>query len=647
MDDSAYARARFLIRCVALTLLVVACARYEPYDIPQTEERTACSDRNPLRQLYWGDLHVHTALSFDAFSSQLRAGPVDAYAFARGEPIALPPYHTDDSRTRRIQLDRPLDFAAVTDHAEYFGEVTTCVDPDSEGYNNSACQNLRSADGATFNFGVQLSNPNPERFAWCRGLDGDCGQRALSAWRLVQEAAEAAYDRTDACRFTSFIGYEYSSAVEVSNLHRNVIFRSAHVPERPTSFFEAPTAAELYRQVDTDCSAITGCDVLMIPHNANLSNGRMFAPVFSGAEASAENLRLRQRMEPLMEVYQHKGASECMNGFESAFGATDEWCDFELVHEPEFEDCRDGIGGFGMLAQGCVSQTDFARGALLEGLRRHQQQGVNPLKLGLIASTDTHNASPGAVSEQTFAGHKGTDDDDAVERMSGDDITAGTWRDSPGGLVAVWAQENARDALFEALKRREVYGTSGPRIALRFFGGFGLDASLCGDDELVTKGYEQGVPMGSDLAQPGLFSARPTFVVHALQDPGSDQVPGAPLERIQIIKGWVDEAGVKQRTVHTISQGSGDFVTDPSTCQASGAGSSSLCGTWTDDNFRDDQHAFYYVRVLAQPTCRWTSHLCQQLSPDTVSATCSREDIPKLIQERAWSSPIWYTPNSP
>jgi len=625
-------------------VLLMGCSDYEPYEIQRTETRVQCAQNDPHRQLYWGDLHVHTALSFDAFSSQLRAGPVDAYAFARGETIALPPYDENGESMRQLKLDRPLDFAAVTDHAEYFGEIASCIDPDSPDYDNATCQGLRSAGGATFNFGVQLSNPTPQRFAWCRDPQGECAEQALSAWKLVQDAAEAAYDRTDACQFTSLIGYEYSSAVEVSNLHRNVIFRSASVPARPTSFFEAPTSAELYRSVDQDCSAIEGCEVLMIPHNSNLSNGRMFAPAFEGAEANVESLKLRQRMEPLMEIYQHKGDSECMEGFESPLGAPDEFCSFEKVHEPGFEDCIDGIGGFGMLAQGCVSQTDFARGALIEGLKRQQIQGINPLKLGIIASTDTHNATPGAVSEANFAGHKGTDDGDPSDRLSGDDITAGTWRDSPGGLVGVWAQENSRDALFEALKRREVYGTSGPRIALRFFGGFGLDSELCTNSEMVAQAYQEGVPMGSDLESPGFFSSQPTFLLQALQDPGSADEPGAPLAQIQIIKGWVDAQGVARRTVHTLASGSGTFQTDPNTCTVSGSGSSSLCATWTDESFDADDHAFYYARVIAEPTCRWNAYLCGQLTGDARPAVCDQAELPKVISERAWSSPIWFTP---
>jgi hypothetical protein len=629
---------------VALSLTLSACSDYQPYTIERVESRPACAESHPLRQLYWGDLHVHTALSFDAYSSQLRAGPADAYAFARGEPLALPPYDEEGQAQRSLKLERPLDFAAVTDHAEYFGEVRSCIEIGSDGYETAACEAMRSAGGATFSFGVQLSNPNPQRFAWCRDPQGDCAQRAQSAWQEVQDAAEAAYDRSPACRFTSLVGYEYSSAVEVSNLHRNVIFRSASVPATPTSFFEAPTAAELWRKVDQDCSALGDCEVLMIPHNSNLSNGRMFAPAFEATEANTENFALRQRMEPLMEVYQHKGDSECMNGFDSPLGSIDEFCGFEKVHPDEFQDCGDSIGGFGMLAQGCVSQSDFARGALIDGLRRAKSSGINPLKLGLIASTDTHNASPGAVSEKAFAGHKGMDDGPPEDRLGGDDITAGTWRDSPGGITGVWAQENSRDGLFEALKRREVFGTSGPRIAVRFFGGFGLDEGLCSDANMVESAYESGVPMGSDLPQPGWFSNKPTFLLQALQDPGTEDERGAPLSRIQIIKGWLDQQGKAHVKVHDLAKGSGDFTTDEQTCSSSGSGSASLCATWTDEAFDAQENAYYYARVIAEPTCRWSAYLCGRLSDEARPETCNNPDLPARIAERAWSSPIWYQP---
>jgi hypothetical protein len=625
----------------------LACSSYEPYTIERTESRTPCAENHPFRQVYWGDLHVHTALSFDAYSSQLRAGPAEAYAFARGEALALPPYDEAGVAQRRLQLDRPLDFAAITDHAEFFGEVRSCLDPESEGYSTSACAALRSQDGAVFLFGIRLSSATPQRFPWCDDPSGACAEHAQSAWRSVQDAAEEAYDRSAACRFTSLVGYEYSSAVDVSNQHRNILFRSAAVPPTPTSFFEAPTASSLWTKVDADCAAIPGCEVLMIPHNSNLSNGRMFAPLFDGAAANPENFALRQRMEPLMEVYQHKGDSECMEGFASPLGPPDELCNFEKVHPPDFEDCGDGVGSFGMLAGGCVSGSDMLRGALAEGLQRQQKTGTNPLKLGVIASTDTHNASPGAVSEQTFAGHKGMDDARPEDRLGGNDITAGTWRDSPGGLAGVWAQENSRDGIFEALKRREVFGTSGPRMAVRFFAGFGLGDDLCDRADMVEEAYGQGVPMGSDLSEPGFFASSPTFLLQALKDPGSEHQPGVPLQRLQIIKGWVDAAGAAHTEVHTVGADNGDFRVDPASCRAAGAGASSLCASWTDPTFKADQHAYYYARVIAYPSCRWSTFLCARLRPEERPAACHNPELPALITERAWTSPIWFTPLRP
>ena len=632
------------MRLLLIFFCAAACSDYEPYVIERHESRPACSENHPLRQVYWGDLHVHTSLSFDAYSRQLRAGPAEAYAFARGEPVLLPPYDSAGNASRELRLERPLDFVAVTDHAEYFGELRSCLDESSSGYASATCAALRSTNGATFNFGIQLSNPNPQRFAWCRDPDGDCAAHAQSAWKEVQDAAEEAYDRSSACRFTSLIGYEYTSAAGVSNLHRNVIFRSASVPQKAISFFEAPRPDQLWSQVDKACSALENCEVLMIPHNSNLSNGRMFAPAFEGSEMNAQNLALQQRMEPLIEIYQHKGDSECMNGFETPLGGADEACGFEKLHPADFEDCLDSVGNFGMLAQGCASQTDFVRGALTEGLKRRRRQGINSLKLGIIGSTDSHNASPGAVSERNFAGHKGTDDAAPEARLSGNDITAGTWSDSPGGIAGIWAQENSRDGLFEALKRREVFGTSGPRMAVRFFAGFGLDDDLCSSADMLEKAYEQGVPMGSDLGEPGLFSQQPTFLIQALKDPGTDTDPGAPLQQLQIIKGWVDANGDARTKVVSLVLDGGDFTTDAQTCSSSGSGASSLCASWRDPEFDAQQEAFYYARVLAYPSCRWNAYLCGRLSGEARPSACDDPEVPQLIAERAWTSPIWYEP---
>ena len=618
------------------------CAEPDPV---LEDTREPCADRNPLRNLYWGDLHVHTSYSFDAWLNDVRVDPAGAYRFARGEAVLLPPLDAGGAGTRSVQLDRPLDFVAVTDHAEYLAEVDGCTTPGSKIYASDRCASYRAAGAsALVSWGLGLDGEEVARFADLCGPEGlDCPAAAAAVWARVQEAAEAAYDRTSACELTTFVAYEWSGSTRLANLHRNVIFRGARVPVAPLSHFEAPTAFELWTRLRSECQeGLPGCDVLAIPHNANWSNGNLFRLEAPPGVDEAAAAGLRAGMEPLLEVFQHKGDSECMNGLSGALGAVDDACEFEKLRVAPFEDCGDEAGSQGMLGRGCVSRLDYLRGILLEGMKQEMRLGVNPFKVGVIASTDTHNGTPGMVAEDGFPGHFGARDDTPIERLDG--VIPVDARDSPGGLVAVWAEEKSREAIFDALRRREAYGTSGPRIAARLFAGWALPGDLCERGDLVETADRLGVPMGATLPARPAEATGPTLVVSALADPGAPGRPGTPLERIEVIKGWIDGSGEARVEVFTIAGGPDGSSVDPTTCAADSKGAASLCGVWADPSFDAAAPTFYYARVLEDPTCRWSARECLGLVGEARPPACDDPGLPTILQERAWTSPVWFVP---
>lgn len=633
--------ARAAVRGVVIVALVGACNEAPR---PFEDVREPCADQNPLRNLYWGDLHVHTAYSFDAWLNDVRADPSDAYRFARGEAVALPPLDAEGRGTREVRLERPLDFVAVTDHSEYLAEVAGCTTPGSAIYESERCVSYRGSTGTSLvGWGLGLDADAPTRFADLCGAGGiACEAEAAKVWGRVQEAAEAAYDRTSACELTTFVAYEWSGSKDLSNLHRNVIFRSATVPGAPISHFEAPTPFELWTRLRAECpEAAPECDVLSIPHNPNWSNGALFHPEAPAGEDPAAVAGLRAAMEPLLEVYQHKGDSECMNGLSGVLGAEDEACEFEKLRRPPVEDCGDAVGSNGILGWGCVSRLDYLRGILIEGMKEELRVGVNPFRVGVIASTDTHNGTPGLVDEVGFAGHFGSRDATPEARLEG--LIPVDPTDSPGGLVAVWAEDKSRESIFDALRRREAYGTSGPRIAVRVFAGFGLPEDLCGRADLVAVGDGAGVPMGGIL--PAASGGEgPSVVVSALADPGTPSRAGTPLQRVEVIKGWVDGEGEGHVEVFTVAGGDDGASVDEATCEAKSAGAASLCGVWRDPAFDPAAPAFYYARVLEDPTCRWSRRDCLALPEGSRPAICDAPGLPRVIQERAWTSPIWYVP---
>lgn len=619
----------------------------KPATAPPPEVREPCADRNPLRNLYFGDLHVHTALSFDSWVFDLRPLPDGAYRFARGEALLLPPLDAEGRGTQEVRIDRPLDFAAVTDHAEFLGESDVCLDASTAGYDSTSCVAYRA--GGTSGqaiFGVQTSLASPVRDADTCGVDGaGCRAAASDVWRRTLEAAEDAYDRTPACSFTTLVGYEYTANTGGSSQHRNVLFRNERAPV-PISYMEQPTAAGLWAELRRTClDAGTGCDAIAIPHNPNQSNGHLFR--FESFGATAEEQRHlaaeQSAIEPLVEVFQHKGDSECANGLSGILGPPDELCGFEKIRTSPLDDCGDGTGAGGTGFGGCVSRRDFVRGALLEGLLVETRIGANPFRLGMIGGSDTHDATPGAVTEDRFAGHRGNLDDEPAERLSREGARSGTIF-NPGGLAAVWAEENSREAIFAALRRREVYATSGPRIVVRFFGGFDLAADLCSDTEMIARADASGVPMGSVLAAAPDERRAPTFLVSALRDPGTAERPGTPLQRIQIVKGWIEDGERHQRVFDVAGDPENGADVDTETCATRGSGFDSLCAVWSDPDFASEEHALYYARVVENPSCRWNAFACNALPLAERPESCDDPSIVEAIQERAWSSPIWWRP---
>jgi hypothetical protein len=624
----------------------------------------------------FGDLHVHTSYSFDSYISSQRNDPGEAYRYAKGEPIVIP--DEDGEQTIRAQLQRPLDFAAVTDHAELLGPINVCTtDPGRAGYWWPHCVMTRASNywvqlvAASWwtQVGITAGGGREQSFACSLS---DCDAAHQETWQRVQKAAEAAYDRSSACEFTSFVGYEYTDSPDAFNMHRNVIFRNERVTDRAISTFDTGSNnfPELWKQLRAECiDADTGCDVIAIPHNANLAGGLMFRDPETSNEASD-----RLFFEPIIELTQHKGASECR--FDRLAGrgvdTSDELCGFEQV-------VADNLAMLGSVHGEVRTEKaapvpierfhrrNMVRNALKDGLAIGQQSGTNPFQMGFIGSTDTHSATPGAAEEDNYTGHLG-------RRDSGYRNVQDHFFSNAGGHAVVWAEENSRDAIFAGMRRKETYATSGTRPAVRFFGGFGLEADLCGASDAIARAYATGVPMGGRLTAHESGEA-PRFLVSALKDPGVEGHPGTDLQRAQIIKGWVDASGETHERVYDVAgdaqNGAG---VDRATCAPTGSGADSLCTVWEDPAFDPAQPAFYYVRLLENPTCRWSTLQCKAAGVDPFSEGCveraaaateaavargAQGDVfgkccldeaeepfySPVIQERAWTSPIWFEPS--
>ena len=607
-------------------------------------ERAPCATQSPQKQAFFGDLHVHTRYSLDASTQGTRTTPAQAYQFARGERIGIQPWTQDGEAQRSLQLSRPLDFAMVSDHAELIGEVYMCNTPEFEGYNSWQCLIYRHWSRGAYYLFNYMATIEQSHLGQCGDDDELCLRAALQPWQATQQAAEDFYDRSADCAFTTFVGYEWTGmdSSNGGNLHRNVVFRSAEVPRLPASFIDEPAAHLLWDSLQDTCKgAGNGCDALVIPHNSNYSAGSMFTGrADDGAPMTVEYAARRAQFEPLVEIMQHKGASECY--FKAGF-TEDELCAFEQLP-------KDNIAGFN---DPPMPDTGFVRKVLVDGLVIEKALGVNPYQFGVIASTDTHLGTPGAAREDLFLGHGGA----GVSAET--DVPVGLPDEliyNPGGLAVVWAHENTRDALFDAMRRRETYGTSGPRIISRFFAGWDFSADLCRAPNRIEQAYAGGVPMGSVLSAGPSAQVQPSFLVTASQDAGTPDAPGTPLQRLQVIKGWVDASGQHhERTIEVAGNADNGAAVDLQSCAISGSGFADLCTVWVDKDFDPSERAYYYSRVVENPTCRWSQRICAAASvdckrPETISdgyEACCDADHRPIVQERAWSSPIWYRPSSP
>ena len=608
--------------------------------------REPCAHHDPLRQVFFGDLHTHTAFSLDALGRGGFQTPDDAYRFARGEEIGLSPVDAEGRPTRTARLERPLDFAAVTDHSEWLGEVAVCTDPSSPAWDTPACRGLRPGGAAEDRAAWQADRLAGRGPAVCGEDGGRCrdgpphrvggdarGGRAplrpLERLRVHDVPRVGVHPRPgplqgppqrhpaqrDRARAAHLVDRRRPAARPLDppqgplQRHRHRL-RGPHHPPQPQHLERADVHPRLGRPA---------------PRRA------------AGAAA------LRTEMEPLVEMMQAKGESECRRGMWNVVGGEDELCDFEKVRYVDGErppDCEDGTGEGGLRGEGCQSRLDFVRYALIEGIAREERIGVNPIQLGLIGSTDGHNGLPGDTDEFDYQGHNSNVDSDIEKRLTTDAYAPHPLR-NPGGLVGVWAEENSRDSLFDAMQRKETFGTSGVRIQARLFGGWDLP-DLCSSSDMIADAYETGVPMGSVLPDRDGAEA-PSFFVTALADPGTDAYPGTPLQRIQVIKGWVGDDGLFHEAIHDVA-GDADNGADVSrnTCERSGTGAASLCAVWTDPDFDPTRPAVYYARVLENPSCRWNALQCAALPEDERPAACGGDDLPWRIQERAWTSPVWY-----
>ncbi len=637
----------------------------------RTEQREPCADYDPLRQPMFGDLHVHTRYSFDSYVSSQRNDPWGAYRYAKGEPITIP--DEDGKQTVIAQIQRPLDFTAVTDHSELLGPMNVCTEDSSKlGYWWPHCIMSRSDIyivqllAANWWASRAVTTPGGDQSFACTLSDCDAGH--TDYWQKIQQAAEDHYDRSSACEFTTFVGYEYTDAPEHKNMHRNVIFRNEKVTEKAISTYDTGSYnfPELWVKLREQCiEAGTGCDVLAIPHNPNLAGGLMFRDPESALEAQN-----RLFFEPVIELTQHKASSECRFDRLRGIGVDteDELCDFEQAFADNLSMLGTLHGEVATDRAAPVAIEDFARrnmarNALKDGLALEKQTGVNPFQFGFIGSTDTHTATPGGAEEDNYKGHLG-------RRDSGYRNVQDHFFDNPGGHAVVWAEENSRDAIFAGMRRKETYATSGTRPIVRFFAASKFDKDLCEAPDRVAQAYQTGVPMGGKLEING-DEQGPQFLVSASKDPGIAGHPGTDLQRIQIIKGWVDGNGQPQEQVFDVAGNpdNGAWV-NQSSCQPTGRGASELCAVWQDNNYTEGQNAFYYARVVENPSCRWSTWQCKAAGVDPFSSQCqvqadaatadaqergAKGDVygkcclnpdeqpfySPVIQERAWTSPIW------
>jgi len=590
-----------------------------PYSPPVSTE-------HPVR-VFWGDTHLHTALSGDAYLYETRLGPDAAYRFAKGQEVT-------STTGQPVKLDRPLDFLVVADHANNMGAAYARANfRDDPAFRKSRLGRLwEKARTEVLEQGLVDAEALKTDRLYTVHIEGLVSVRhpefRRSIWEMITETADR---HNDPGHFTAFNGYEWTP--QRGALHRVVIFRDdgSRVNKiLPFSSYDSGVVEDLWDFLET-YERNTGGSVLAIPHNSNLTSGLMFETRYSTGEPyDASYVRTRARWEPLLEVTQIKGDSET----HPKLSPGDPFADFETWN---------GWAGMGPNPNrpDYLIQFEYARSALKLGLEQQVKHGVNPFKFGMIGSTDSHTALATAAENNSW-GKFARDEPDAERFFS----QWPGWQSSAAGYAAVWANENTREALFDAMRRKETYASTGPRMTLRFFGGWDFEKSDAQRPNLATIGYAKGVPMGGDLSN-GPSGKSPNFLIRAVKDP-----LGANLDRAQVIKGWRDDAGALYEKVYNVALSDGRKIKRDGSAKLVGntvdiadaaytnsIGDPELATVWTDPEFNPDQLAFYYVRVLEIPTPRWTAYDAKYYGlkdlPDT---------IPMIIQERAYSSPIWYTP---
>jgi hypothetical protein len=578
---------------------------------------------NDATHLYWGDTHLHTAHSVDAYATgNYLADPDVAFRYARGLPVLHP------VTRQKIRIERPLDFLVVADHAEMLRLQISLDHDDPDVMATETGRRLAALEKenkrAVFGEVAAINTGGGKDLL--RDLYSD--RVRANAWK--QQVAFA--DRNNIPgKFTALIGWEWSAMPGYQNLHR-VVFTSADAATAsrflPFSSYDSSRPEDLWAWLRMT-SAATGAQFIAIPHNSNMSNGLMFDKVDSdGKPQTAEYARERMHWERAMEITQSKGTSET----DPSLSPNDEFAGFEIRNK---------------LLTGPpakVTVASFARTALMDGLAREQSIGVNPYKFGLIGSTDSHTSLV-SVEESNFYGKLANQMATAQRPL--DKSNFPIWELSAAGLAGVWAHENTRQGIFDAFQRKEVYATSGPRIALRVFGGFGFGAADAKARDIAAVGYARGVPMGRDLAAaPG--GRAPSFLVHASKDERSGN-----LDRMQMVKGWVDQSGATHEKIYDIAWSGnrrvgadgklsavGNTVDAATATFRNDIGAVELATVWKDPDFNARARAFYYVRVLEIPTPRHSTYDAVALGIDP-----AQTKAPIWIQERAWSSPIWYTPS--
>jgi hypothetical protein len=632
---------------------------------------TDLTEKTPSeRSAYYGDLHVHTAYSFDGYAFGTLASPHDAYRFARGEAITNPGGY-------EMQLTEPMDFYAVTDHGMFLGLAKAAAETNTEFSKNPFSEPYHDLN-APDNFGTDIFSrfkrlitfadfiPTAVSGVFDQQIDR---QEVLEITRTAwADTIDAADQFNDPGRFTAFAGYEYtSSTTSMGNLHRNVIFQSTKtLPREPFSRLHSNNPEDLWDWMDELRSK--GVESLAIPHNSNGSNGQMFKAVdWTGTPFDDSYAQQRSRNEPIVEITQIKGTSET----HPSLSTRDELAGFEITPY--------------RVATGALSQIkgSYVREALLTGLTLEAQGSKNPYQFGFIGSSDTHSAASqndesafssklgilsstaeqrGSIPQAGFAGQLAYYGTQLAETLNptplgkslyvkiNGDVYAGGASPTYGasGFAAAWAEENTRESIYQAFRRKEVFATSGPRIRLRFFAGYDFDATMLSAADGIQRAYANGVTMGGTLLakqQADDSSSSPGFLVMASADPNN-----APLQRIQVVKGWVDAEGNTHEQVVDVACANGAEVNaQTNRCPDNGArvdisdcsinldtGSAQLATLWQDPEFDPEQRAFYYARAIENPTCRWSTW-------DAIRAGIApRPDLATTIQERAWSSPIHY-----